>query len=64
LIDKLNEVFAGEKRDMTDGLKIIMDCGWVHLRASNTEPIIRCYAEARSADRAKELADMVLAVVK
>ncbi|GBU20689.1 phosphomannomutase / phosphoglucosamine mutase [Fibrobacteres bacterium R8-0-B4] len=60
LIDKLSKVFAGEKRDMTDGLKIIRDYGWVHLRASNTEPIIRCYAEAKSMEQAKELADMVL----
>ncbi|MDR2591462.1 MAG: phosphoglucosamine mutase [Chitinispirillales bacterium] len=60
LIGKLNQVFADEKRDMTDGLKIVRDYGWVHLRASNTEPIIRCYAEAKSMDQAKELADMVL----
>ena len=60
LIDKLNNAFANEKRDMTDGLKIIRDYGWVHLRPSNTEPIIRCYAEAKSMDQAKELANMVL----
>jgi phosphomannomutase len=62
LIGKLNQVFADEKRDMTDGLKIIRDYGWVHLRASNTEPIIRCYAEAKSMDQARELADMVLKI--
>jgi phosphomannomutase len=60
LIDKLSKLFADEKRDMTDGLKIIRDYGWVHLRASNTEPIIRCYAEAKSEKQARELADMVL----
>jgi phosphomannomutase len=60
LIYRLSEVFAGEKMNMTDGLKIIRDCGWVHLRASNTEPIIRCYAEAKSMDQARGLADMVL----
>ncbi len=64
LIYKLSKVFADEKRDMTDGLKIIRDYGWVHLRPSNTEPIIRCYAEAKSMDQAKELADAVLTVVK
>jgi len=62
LINRLSEVFANEKRDMTDGLKIIRDYGWVHLRASNTEPIIRCYAEARSSEQAKELADMMITV--
>jgi len=62
LIDKLSKTFEDEKRDMTDGLKIIRSYGWVHLRASNTEPIIRCYAEAKSMDQAKELANMVLTV--
>jgi len=60
LINKLSETFANEKTDKTDGLKIIRDYGWVHLRPSNTEPIIRCYAEAKSMEQAKELANMVL----
>ncbi|MDR3012561.1 MAG: hypothetical protein LBU70_05050 [Chitinispirillales bacterium] len=61
LIQKLDGHFVNEKKDLTDGLKIIRDYGWVHLRASNTEPIIRCYAEAKTAESARELADMVLA---
>jgi len=64
LIEKLDAHFANEKKDKTDGLKIIRDYGWVHLRASNTEPIIRCYAEAKSGKQARELADMVLEVAK
>ncbi|MCL2688518.1 MAG: phosphoglucosamine mutase [Chitinispirillia bacterium] len=64
LIEKLDAHFANEKKDKTDGLKIIRDYGWVHLRASNTEPIIRCYAEAKSENQARELADMVLEVAK
>ncbi len=60
LIQKLTSSFKSEKTDLTDGLKIIRDYGWVHLRASNTEPIIRCYAEARSEDLAKQLAEMVM----
>jgi phosphomannomutase len=63
LIDKLNAAFADDMKDITDGLKIIRDYGWVHLRASNTEPIIRCYAEARTEEQARELADMALSVV-
>jgi phosphomannomutase len=63
LIGKLEGIFANERKDMADGLKIIRDYGWVHLRASNTEPIIRCYAEAKSERQARELADMVLAAV-
>lgn len=40
-----------------DGLKLDFPDGWVHLRASNTEPIVRVYAEAGTAKRAQELAD-------
>ncbi len=39
-----------------DGLKIDLDEGWVHLRKSNTEPILRIYAEARTAEAADALA--------
>jgi phosphomannomutase len=60
LINKLGAVFKNENKDMTDGLKIIRDYGWVHLRASNTEPIIRCYAEAKGRKQAEELAETVL----
>ena len=37
---------------------------WVHLRKSNTEPIIRIYAEAATEERANELAESVIAVAK
>jgi phosphomannomutase len=60
VIDKLVSEFSKETVDIQDGLKIIMTDGWVHLRASNTEPILRCYAEAVSKARARELADMVM----
>ncbi len=60
ILKKVDELFANEQKNRLDGLKIIRDYGWVHLRASNTEPIIRCYAEARNSQQAKELAEMVL----
>jgi phosphomannomutase len=41
--DKLKQVFAGEHLNDVDGLKIDFKNGWVHLRSSNTEPIIRIY---------------------
>lgn len=44
-----------------DGLKLDFPDGWVHLRASNTEPIVRVYAEANTAERARELAGAVKA---
>ncbi|MDO5576600.1 MAG: hypothetical protein Q4F84_05930, partial [Fibrobacter sp.] len=64
IIAKLNTVFASENKNNLDGLKIIRDYGWVHLRASNTEPIIRCYAEAKTKQQARELADMMLKEVE
>ncbi|MDG5814905.1 phosphoglucosamine mutase [Chitinispirillales bacterium ANBcel5] len=64
LIEKISARFPDEKKDLLDGLKIIRDYGWVHLRASNTEPIIRCYAEAKTDQQAKELSEMVLAEAK
>ena len=42
--------------DTTDGIKIILDKEWVHLRKSNTEPIIRVYAESKNASSAEKLA--------
>ena len=42
--------------DTTDGLKIYIDKEWVHLRKSNTEPIIRIYAESASEEKASALA--------
>ncbi|NLG18325.1 MAG: phosphoglucosamine mutase [Fibrobacter sp.] len=64
VISKLEKVFADEHTDRLDGLKIIRDYGWVHLRSSNTEPIIRCYAEAHTEQQARDLADMVLKMAK
>ncbi|MBQ9418446.1 MAG: phosphoglucosamine mutase [Bacteroidales bacterium] len=44
----------------TDGVKIDFPDGWVHLRKSNTEPIIRIYSEAANTERANELAQQVI----
>jgi phosphomannomutase len=43
--------------DTTDGLKVIMPTGWIHVRASNTESIIRIIVESESADEASHLLD-------
>lgn len=59
LLSKLHEKYAVENCNTTDGLKIDFPESWVHLRQSNTEPIIRVYAEAREATAARELADKI-----
>jgi len=60
VLKKLAKIFANEKIDTQDGLKIIYNDGWVHIRSSNTEPIMRVYAEAITQEKAKELAKMVM----
>lgn len=52
--------FASEKLSTIDGLRIDFADGWVHMRKSNTEPIIRIYAEAKSMERAQQLAQMII----
>ncbi|MCD4795507.1 MAG: phosphoglucosamine mutase [Bacteroidales bacterium] len=56
------------KKDVTvstvDGVKLDMTEGWVHLRKSNTEPIIRIYAESSSPEKAEEFAEMIMKAVK
>jgi Phosphomannomutase len=46
IIDNAKEAFLGSSIDLTDGIKFIWPDRWIHLRKSNTEPIMRIYAEA------------------
>jgi phosphomannomutase len=55
LMQGLEEHFPGARLDRSDGLKLMIDGGWIHVRASNTEPILRLAAEARSEERLEEL---------
>ncbi len=43
--------------DLTDGIKVILTDGWIHVRASNTESMIRIIVEAEEAARARDLLD-------
>jgi len=60
LLKKVEQKHAGERITNIDGVKIDFADGWVHLRKSNTEPIIRVYAEANTEDRADALAKMMM----
>jgi len=60
VLDRLAGEFSSETLDRQDGLKIIRDREWVHIRPSNTEPILRCYAEARTKEDAEALARLVM----
>ena len=68
LIDKIlsavKERYSSEKVNTIDGVKVDFEesRSWVHLRRSNTEPIIRIYSEAPTEDAAQALADEVIAI--
>lgn len=59
----VKQKYASEKVTDIDGVKIDFKDSWVHLRKSNTEPIIRVYSEAHTMDEAEQLAKDVMAVV-
>ncbi len=59
MVARLIQKHAGDRVDLTDGLKCIYDHAWVHIRASNTEPIIRVIAEARSEKEARRRVDAI-----
>lgn len=64
VIEKFKEKYAGKPMNTIDGLKIEFDDEWVHLRKSNTEPIIRIYAESSSETTANNLAEKIKGDVK
>lgn len=61
---EIKRKYAGEKINDIDGIKIDFAECWVHLRKSNTEPIIRIYTEAKSMDDADALAQRFIAEIK
>jgi phosphomannomutase len=64
LLKSLTEKYRQEDHTTVDGLKIDFEDSWVHLRKSNTEPIIRIYTEATSAKTADQLADAFIQEIK
>jgi phosphomannomutase len=64
LIKKVYKLYSKNKCNLTDGLRIDFASEWVHLRRSNTEPIIRIYAESTSIKNADKLASKIIADIK
>ncbi|CAM3667812.1 phosphoglucosamine mutase [Mucilaginibacter galii] len=64
LLIKVEEKYMAQPHSTIDGLKIEFDKQWVHLRKSNTEPIIRIYSEAETEDAANALAHQIIADIK
>ena len=63
LLSKVNDLFPEAEKNTSDGLKFIWEGKWIHLRSSNTEPIMRIYAEATSEQEAQELILKIKSIV-
>ena len=64
LLDKVADKYKNEEVDTTDGVKIYIGKEWVHMRKSNTEPIIRIYSESKSMESANALAERIKEDIK
>jgi phosphomannomutase len=63
VLASFEQAHAGDEINTVDGVKLDLPEGWVHLRKSNTEPIIRLYAEAGSQEEAENLAGKAMETV-
>jgi len=64
ILAEMTEKYKDENLNTVDGVKIDFADNWVHLRKSNTEPIIRIYTEALSQEIADDLADKIITEIK
>ena len=64
ILSRVKENYKSEQINDIDGVKIDFADGWVHLRKSNTEPIIRIYSEAATMQRAEELGKQVMNLIE
>ncbi|MEO9532702.1 MAG: phosphoglucosamine mutase [Crocinitomicaceae bacterium] len=64
ILANVAEEFSAQEVDTTDGVKIYFGSEWVHLRKSNTEPIIRIYSESADETKANELAERIMERIK
>ncbi len=63
IFKNIRTTFSDEKINDIDGLKIDFEDGWIHMRQSNTEPIVRIYCEAKDETTAKQLIQKVKAII-
>ena len=64
MFDKIRAKYKKQPINTEDGLKIEFDNDWVHLRTSNTEPIIRIYAESDFETKAQNIALQLMRDIK
>jgi phosphomannomutase len=58
------QAFSSDSLDLTDGVKRVWKDRWVNIRKSGTEPVIRVFSEAQTAEQAEELCDSTLAALR
>ncbi|MBR5745255.1 MAG: phosphoglucosamine mutase, partial [Muribaculaceae bacterium] len=63
ILNAVKERFANERVTTIDGVKIDFEDSWVHLRKSNTEPIIRIYSEAPTMEKAQKLGERIKDII-
>ncbi|MGZ3901319.1 MAG: phosphoglucosamine mutase, partial [Bacteroidia bacterium] len=64
VLNKVKEKYKKQPVNTIDGVKIEFDKEWVHLRKSNTEPIIRIYSESQTQSTAENLAKKIISDIK
>ncbi len=64
ILEKIKDKYKSNPINTEDGVKVEFDTAWVHLRKSNTEPIIRIYAESDSQNTANNIVNKILADIK
>ena len=64
VLEEVRSKYAKQPINTEDGVKIEFDSEWVHLRKSNTEPIIRIYAESETLSTAEHLANKIIMDIK
>ena len=64
LLHKISQKYSDTPQNKIDGLKFDFENEWVHLRKSNTEPIIRIYAESENSEKAHALGERFISELK
>jgi phosphomannomutase len=64
VLKMIRQLYADAPMDLTDGVKVTLPHGWLHVRASNTEPIIRLSAEAETEEQVEQIVESVFGLVQ
>jgi len=64
VLKMVRQLYAGAPMDLTDGVKVSLPHGWLHVRGSNTEPIIRVSAEAETQEQVSQIAEAVFGLIQ